>query len=116
MLVNLDRRTFVSAFNTDNGEVGSETVFQYRQEGNLVWAEYAGGAIVKGHLIANMDDAGVLDMRYHHVNDIGELMIGKCISTPEVLDDGRIKLHEKWQWLSGDMSSGTSEIIELKAD
>ncbi len=41
-------------------------------------------------------------------------MLGKCISTPEVLPDGRIKFHEKWQWLSGDMSSGHSAIEELK--
>ena len=33
-------------------------------------------------------------MRYHQVNDRGELMTGVCRSTPEVLPDGRIRLHE----------------------
>jgi hypothetical protein len=61
-----------------------------------------------------MGEDGALNMRYHHLNKSGGFMLGKCISTPEVLPDGRIKFHEKWQWLSGDMSSGHSAIEELK--
>ena len=40
-------------------------------------------------------------------------MLGKCLSTPELLSDGRLKFKEAWQWLSGDMSSGYSEIVEV---
>lgn len=52
-------------------------------------------------------------MRYQHVNAEGELMTGICRSTPEVLADGRIRLHEKWRWTSGDLSSGESIIEEV---
>ena len=31
----------------------------------------------------------------------------------DILQDGRLKFKEYWQWLSGDMSSGYSEIIEI---
>lgn len=33
--------------------------------------------------------------------------------TPEILPDGRIRLHERWQWTNGDGSSGTSIVEEL---
>jgi hypothetical protein len=99
--------------NSGNGDVGSETRFFYHQKGSVVWAEYRGGTIAHGHLIAKVLDDGRLDMRYHHLNDDGELMIGCCVSTPELLPDGRLKFKETWQWLSGDMSEGYSEIEEV---
>ena len=93
--INYDGRTFCSINNSDTGEVGAETVFYYHQTGDIVWAEYGGGEIARGHLIAASNAAGCLDMRYHHVNARGELMTGVCRSTPEILADGRIRLHEK---------------------
>lgn len=97
---------FRSVSNTDNGEVGAETTFHYQQAGNVVWAEYAGGSVVKGFLLATVLPDNNLDMRYQHVNQAGELMTGRCQSTPETLPDGRLRLHERWQWTSGDGSSG----------
>lgn len=111
--MNYNNRKFASIQNSATGEVSAETVFHYHQDGNVVWAEYAGGEIIRGTLIATCDANGVLDMRYQHINRRGELMTGKCFSTPEILSDGRIRLHEKWQWTSGDMSSGESVIEEL---
>lgn len=112
--INYDNRKFASVRNSATGEVSGETVFHYHQKDDLVWAEYAGGAIVFGNLIARVDEAGNLEMRYQHLNDKGELMTGKCFSVPEILTDGRIRLHEKWQWTSGDFSSGESIVEEIK--
>ncbi len=113
MKYNFDGKLFVSIANTENGEVGEDTLFHYHQDGDIVTAEYEGGSIAKGHLIAKILADGKLDMRYHHMNCNGDLMIGKCLSTPEIMEDGRIKLKEQWQWLSGDMSTGYSEIVEI---
>lgn len=93
--------------------MGAETIFYYHQEGDVVWAEYSGGDIVRGSLIAKCDARGNLDMRYQHINRKRELMTGICVSKPEVLPDGRIRLHEKWQWTSGDRSTGESVVEEL---
>lgn len=112
-MINYDGRKFRSIQNSETGEVGSETIFHYCQRDNIVWAEYSGGEIASGHLIAICDDNGLLDMRYHHVNIRGELMTGICHSTLEVLPDGRIRFYEKWQWTSGDLSSGESIIEEF---
>lgn len=111
--ISYDDRKFRSIQNSATGEVGRDTIFQYHQTGNIITAEYSGGDIVSGHLIAICDSEGLLDMRYHHINTNGELMTGVCRSTPEILPDGRIRLHEKWQWTSGDRSSGESIIEEI---
>lgn len=108
-----DNKTFRSVSNTSNGEVSNETLFHYHQEGKVVWADYAGGGILKGFLIAVVLEGGFLDMRYEHVNTQGELMTGRCTSAPEYLPDGRIRLHEQWQWTSGDGSSGSSIVEEV---
>ena len=113
MKYNLEGKIFQSISNTDNGEVSSDTLFHYHQDGEIVTAEYSGGSIVKGHLIAKVLDTGQMDMRYHHVNTDGQIMLGKCLSTPELLPDGGLKFKEQWQWLSGDKSSGYSEIEEI---
>ncbi len=112
MTYDLEGKVFRSVRNSDNGEVGAGTVFRYHQDGKVVWAEYDGGEIVRGHLVANVLPDGQLDMRYHHINRRGEIMVGTCLSTPESTDGGKLMFKERWQWLSGDMSSGTSEIIE----
>jgi hypothetical protein len=108
------QRRFRSVRNAANGEVGAETLFHYQQNGDLVWAEYRGGAIVFGTLIAKVDAQGCLDMRYQHLNADGQLMTGRCYSTPELLPDGRLRLHEQWQWTSGDGSAGQSIVEEIR--
>lgn len=50
----------------------------------------------------------------YHINDKGVLQTGICRSVPEVLPDGRIRLHESWQWTSGDGSSGHSVVVECQ--
>jgi hypothetical protein len=115
-MLNYHNKIFKSIANTTNGEVGSETLFHYQQKDKVVWAEYGGGAIVKGFLIAKVLENDTLDMRYEHINQADELMTGICRSTPEILPNGLIRLHEKWQWTSGDFSSGESIIEEIIAE
>jgi hypothetical protein len=112
--INYDNKIFTSVQNSETGEVSSETVFHYHQKGSVVWAEYAGGEIVFGNLIGKITDNETLEIRYQHLNKHGELMTGKCFSTPETLSDGRIRLYEKWQWTSGDFSEGESIVEEIK--
>ncbi len=113
-MINLNNKKFSSVDTSDNGEVSGATMFSYYQEGDVVWADYSGGSIKKGHLIATMNGTGKLDMRYHHVNVQGKLMTGECISTPEILPDGRIRFYESWRWTSGDLSAGESIVEEVK--
>lgn len=113
MSLNYNDRNFKSVINSEKGEVDQETVFHYRQEEDVVWATYKGGQIKHGTLVALVKDCGSLDMRYNHINTKGEIMTGTCESRPEVLPDGRIRLHESWKWTSGDFSSGESVLEEF---
>jgi hypothetical protein len=112
-MIDYNYKTFRPVQNTANGETSDETRFHYRQTGRILTAEYAGGKILAGHLIGLVDEQGNIDMRYHQVNIQGELMTGICRSTPEILPDGRIRLHENWQWTSGDGSQGHSVVEEV---
>jgi hypothetical protein len=112
--INYDGRVFRAVETSDTGEVDSQTTFFYKQNGNIVTAEYRGGDILSGHLIATCDDRGELQMRYHHVNRSGDLMTGICHTVPEILPDGRLRLHETWQWTSGSLASGTSILEEVR--
>ena len=105
-------KTFVPKTNSENGEVSGQTVFSYYQEGQLLWANYAGGDIIKGFLLGKVQQDNSLDFHYQHVNAHGEVRIGKCHSIPVVTLQG-LELHEQWTWLNGDTSSGTSVLIEV---
>ena len=112
-MINYNGKQFRPVSNTENGETSSETIFHYQQTGNILTSSYAGGKIVQGHLIALVDEQGNIDMRYHQINDKEELMTGICKSIPEILPNGKIRLHETWQWTSGDQSAGQSIIEEV---
>ncbi|MNY46410.1 hypothetical protein D3C86_1815840 [compost metagenome] len=111
--MNYNDKVFRPTSNTKNGETSSETIFHYKQVDNVLTSEYSGGKIKKGHLIGLVDKNGNIEMRYHQVNDKGELMTGICKSKPEILENGKIRLHESWEWTSGDKSKGQSIIEEI---
>ncbi|MCP4441618.1 MAG: n-acetylglutamate synthase [Aureispira sp.] len=112
-MINYNNKKFRPIANTENGETSAETIFEYKQEGNILTSSYKGGDILKGHLIGLVDDDGCIQMTYHQINKNKEIMTGVCRSTPELLENGKIRLHEVWQWTSGDHSKGNSIIEEI---
>ncbi len=111
--MNYNNKTFRPISNSENGETSSETLFEYEQIGSILTSNYKGGKIKYGHLIGLVDVDGTIDMRYHQVNENDELMTGICKSKPEILANGKIRLHESWQWTSGDFSKGNSILEEI---
>jgi hypothetical protein len=111
--MNYNDKKFRPVSNTENGETSEETIFHYKQSGNILTCEYSGGQIVKGQLIAKVGEEGRINMRYHQINKKDELMTGICNSTPEIMSNGKIRLIEEWQWTSGDNSKGHSILEEI---
>lgn len=111
-MINYNNKIFRPIINSENGETSSKTIFLYKQVGNVLTSEYSGGKIISGHLIGIVDKNGSIDMFYHQVNDKNEIMTGICNSKPEILENGKIRLHENWEWTSGDKSKGKSTIEE----
>jgi len=111
--MNYNNKKFRPIKNSENGETTSETIFEYKQTGNILTSNYSGGQIIRGHLIGLVDDQGNIEMRYHQVNKDQKLMTGICFSKPEITENGKIRLHETWQWTSGDKTKGTSILEEI---
>jgi len=111
--IDYDNRRFRAVSNVDTGDVTTDTTFHYHQRDAVVWATYDGGGVAFGTLIATVDARGRLEMRYQQVSVTGQLRAGRCLSTPEVLPDGRLRLHESWSWTEGGEGSGTSVVEEM---
>lgn len=111
--INFHNRIFRSISNSATGEVDDLTIFKYQQKENIILGTYSGGRIASGQLIGILSDEQTIEMRYHHINDQGEFKTGKCTSTPEIMPNNKIRLHEQWQWTCDDQSSGQSIIEEI---
>lgn len=111
--LNLNKRIFKSISNTDNGEVSSETIFHYYQEEDCIWAFYSGGKIERGFLIGKFIEEKQIYFTYQHINENKEVRCGECKSTLESMSDGRLLLHESWQWFDSERASGNSVIEEV---
>jgi hypothetical protein len=106
----VDGRLFTAVENSESGEVSDQTVFRYHQRGNIIWAEYSGGSVVKGFLLGTMDENHCLHFSYQHINRAGEQKSGSCDSEPRE-ENGRLRFYEKWKWTMGE--EGTSIIEEI---
>jgi hypothetical protein len=107
-----DRRCFQAVSNTANGDVQPGLRFEYHEEDGVLWAWYEGDGVFLGSLAGRKSATGALRISYQHTNGDGELRAGQCISYPEFLPDGRLRLHEYWRWSGGDRSAGVSQIEE----
>lgn len=106
----LEGRRFRAAESIEGGEVEPETVFAFRETAGVVWAEYAGGEIVRGFLVGRRDRDHI-DFRYVQLNRDGGTSCGRSIDRIHVRPDGLIELHEKWEWESR-RGNGTSVLLE----
>ena len=113
MYIDYNNKRFKPIKNSENAETSEETVFLYKQKGNILSSEYNGGQIQKGQLIGLVDQQGNIEMRYHQINKRGEFMTGICFSKPKIMSNGKIRLYETWQWTSGDKSEGQSILEEI---
>ncbi len=109
-MINYDGRRFQAL-----GAGGEAAVAVYRQSGDLLWGEFSGGETRRGALCGLCAPDGNLDFTYTTVLTSGEVIAGRCLSTPQVLKDGRIRLHEKWERFGPNASTGVSEIEEIES-
>ncbi|GHD97921.1 hypothetical protein [Streptomyces alanosinicus] len=99
MTRSLDGLTFAPVADQAPGQVGTRTRFAYHEDDGRIWAEYAGGDVVRGHLVGTRE-GDLLDFRYVQLRTDGTTACGHCVSTVVELPDGRIRLEETWEWES----------------
>src|SRR5262249_11671562 len=108
-VINYDGRRFRA-----RGKGPDAAVTIYRQDGDLLWAELSGSGVRRGALTGRCAEDGSLEFAYTMVLDDGPVVSGRCLSPPELLEDGRIMLHEKWQRFSPHASVGVAELEEMR--
>jgi len=113
MSINYHNKKFKSISNSTTGEVEETTLFHYFQRDHILWATYSGKNIQFGTMTGLVDNDGHLEFSYQHVNAENQIMTGLCKSKPIILENGKIQLHETWQWTCKDKSKGTSVIEEI---
>ncbi|WP_112466722.1 hypothetical protein [Streptomyces triticisoli] len=111
MARSLDGRVLAPVADQAPGQVGTRTRFTYHEREGRIWAEYAGGDVVHGHLVGTRE-GDRLDFRYVQLGQDGTTSSGHCVSTVAELPDGRVRLEEAWRWES-QPGSGTSVVEEL---
>jgi hypothetical protein len=109
-MIDYDGRRFINP----DAETGADSpVAVYHQRGDLVWADFDGGEVVRGSLTGVCDPDGTIRFAYSMVLTGGRLVSGQSVNVPQILDDGRIRLHERWQRFGDGATSGESRIEEL---
>ena len=112
--INIDNKKFCAVSNSEGGEVNEQAIFHYRQKEELIWATYSGGKIKFGTITGKIRENGFIEFAYQHLNDKNEIMTGKVVSRPEILEDGRIRFQESWQWTCKDYATGESIVEEIQ--
>ena len=114
MKINYHNRQFVGVVNSPNGQVSGDTFFHYEQHGNILKGTYQGGSILNGHILGRVNEDNSLYFTYHHLDINHQLKSGCCYSRPKMLPDGRIQLHESWEWTHGGAGEGESIVEEIQ--
>lgn len=105
-MINYDGRRFHPA-----GEPDQQAI--YRQDGDLLWGEFTGGTARRGTLVGVCAPDGVLDFAYCMVLADGEVVSGRCHSTPTQRPDGGIVLSEEWERYGPHAAKGLSTLEEV---
>jgi hypothetical protein len=99
---------------TSHGEVNRETLFSFSQQGPIVSARYAGGAVQLGLLIGTLSDER-LAWRHVQTDHGGRLDSGHALCELMQLPDGRIRLTEHFSWDSRE-GSGSNVLEQISSD
>lgn len=98
---------------SSHSSVSRKTEFLFKQEGNMVTAEYSGGHIKHGFLVGKMDGIN-LQFSYCQMSCNGELDNG--ISNCELYhaEDGKLRMAEHFEWKTRPGQSGKNVFEEIK--
>jgi len=111
MKYDFNNKCFFLLQNSEEGEVDRSVRFEYKQDGDLVTADYYGGTIKYGKIIAHLR-GDQLHLLYQCLTTNDELKAGKAIADIYLTKDNKIRLKLQWEWLNGDKERGVSEYLE----
>ena len=92
------------------GVINKDTIFEFTQVGDRVWADYSGGKVERGYLVGVVS-GNKLNFRYCQMSIDGDLEGGESNCDLEV-KDGLVRIIEHFNWESRP-GGGTNVIQEL---
>jgi len=110
--LNFNNKKFSLVQNSKTGKVSSETIFFLNKRKILVTADYHGGQIRYGKIIALLQNEKLV-LLYQCVTNGGLL---KAVAKVSYTKNQKIRLKmnwEWWEWITGEISKGESEYIEI---
>ncbi|MEM9648545.1 MAG: hypothetical protein AAF969_08690 [Bacteroidota bacterium] len=107
MRFNLDRVQMRVIQTAANGVVNHETLFQFSQKENLVYATYAGGQIQMGFLVGSLQESA-LHFSYCQLQIDGKLDNGMSKAELSHGPENKIRLTEHFEWKSRPGETGTN--------
>jgi hypothetical protein len=109
MRINLDGLRMNVISTAENGVVNSDTIFEFHQVGDDVWASYSGGKVVRGFLVGRaLKDK--LEFQYCQTQTDGALDGGRSTCELRTTDTGIVQLIEHFDW--GSRPGGGTNIFE----
>jgi hypothetical protein len=93
---------------------GDGTVARYRQDGDLVWADFTGGTVRRGAVIGRCGPDGTLRLAYAMVLATGEVISGHTVNIPQWCADGQLVLREEWERFGKHAETGVSYLEEVR--
>lgn len=111
-VVDLDGRVLRQLQTGGAGRLDATTELRVRQSEDLVWGRYSGGVIRLGFFVGTSDGETV-SVRFTQLSAAGETASGSSVQRVEQLDDGRVRLRERWVYESRP-GEGTAVLEEVQ--
>lgn len=109
-MISYDGRRFQKAGGSDG------TIARYHQDGDLIWADFAGGKVRRGTVNGTCSPDGTLRLAYTMVLHTGDIISGSTVTVPQWQPGGRLVLREEWQRYGEHATSGVSYLEEVLPD
>jgi hypothetical protein len=111
--MNLDGLTFGVTSTAAIGVVSSDTRLRVVQRGTRVLGRYDGGSIQRGYLVGRVQGEALI-YRYAQRELGGRVHGGHSHCDLEVLQDGRVRIHEHFTWATRD-GAGTNVFEQVNS-
>jgi GNAT superfamily N-acetyltransferase len=83
----------------EDAEVNTETVFDFLQNNELIYAEYTGGKVRYGELFGVIENDTIY-FYYNQENIAGQKNQGSSKDIIKMLDNNKLQLIDRWEWQS----------------
>lgn len=90
-----------------------EIIYDFKQKGAVLTIRYSGGKVTIGQALGFLDKKGIMITRFQHLTHDDDFISGTSLIKPEILSNGKIKLHDNWSLFDPMNSRGTSHLDEV---